>query len=276
MNSSLFSEIESHFAAIAPTHLTLSGQYVHPQLEKRTYSLYELRDVLLAGATTNRVRDAVWRHTIRAARHSQDWLVGALGLAVPMLRSAVRHASRGLDRADVADLEAEVVAAAIRQVRTVNADHAGQGYFLLCRVRRAALGERKRALAAAAHQARSRAQEEADFEAEPGAARSCEPVLDAAVRAGTLTESEAELIARTRLEGVSLVVLSTETGVGYKTLAKRRQRAEKRLAAALCPVPEHDRAGAVAATSPISPAYAHPSGEPVGRATSNPLWPLAS
>ncbi|MGW8439124.1 sigma-70 family RNA polymerase sigma factor [Nocardiopsis sp. NPDC055879] len=275
MNLSLLREIESNFVAIAPTHLTLHGTHVHPWLEERTYSLFELREVLLDRATPNQVRDAVWRHTIRAARHSQDWMVGALGLAMPMLRSAVRHTGRGLDQDGEANLQAEVVTAAIRQIRTVNLDHAGQGYFLLCRVRRAALGERKRALTSALQVLVD--EQKVDIEAEPGTARSCESVLQTAVRTGTLTAAEAELIARTRLEGVSLVALSTETGVAYKTLAKRRQRAETRLAAALRSVPSQAREGTpVVATSTVSPVYVHRASGSVEPEASNSLWPLAS
>lgn len=275
MNLSLLCEIESSFVAIAPTHLTLHGTHVHPLLEERTYSLFELREVLLDRATVNQLRDAVWQHTFRAARHSQEWMAGALGLAMPMLRSAVRHAGRGLDQASEADLQAEVVTAAIRQIRTANIDHAGQGYFLLCRVRRAALGERKRAQIAA--QQVPLDEREVSTEAELAATRSCEPVLDAAVRAGTLTATEAELIAHTRLEGVSLVTLATQTGVGYKTLAKRRQRAEARLAAALRPASGQARGGEPAAVAtPISSAYARPFSEAVETTVSNPGWPLAS
>ncbi|GAA3730883.1 lambda repressor-like predicted transcriptional regulator [Spinactinospora alkalitolerans] len=46
-------------------------------------------------------------------------------------------------------------------------------------------------------------------------------------------EVEAELVAATRLEGRSLADLAAEQQVPYKTLAKRRERAEARLARAL-------------------------------------------
>ena len=275
MNLSLLRDIESNFVAIAPIQLTLHGTHVHPLLEERTYSLFELREVLLGRATVNQLRDAVWRHTIRAARHSQEWMAGALGLAMPMLRSAVRHAGRGLDQASEADLQAEVVTAAIRQIRTANLDHAGQGYFLLCRVRRAALGERKRALTSALQVPVD--EQKVDIEAEPGTARSCESVLQTAVRAGTLTSAESELIARTRLEKVSLVALSTETGVAYKTLAKRRQRAETRLAAALNPAPGQASTSSFhAASSPDSSEYGHRFSEVTQPKVSKMPWPLAS
>ncbi|MBR8741445.1 sigma-70 family RNA polymerase sigma factor [Nocardiopsis sp. MG754419] len=276
MNLSLLREIESSFVEIAPTHLTLHGAHVHPWLEGRTYSLLELREVLLDRATPNLVRDALWRHTMRAARRSQERMVGALGLAMPLLRGCVGRACRGLDPDSAQCVEAELVAFTIRQIRTATLDHGALGYYLLCRVRRAALGERKRALAAAAQRGWGSA-EATDLEDDPETTRSAESVLQAAVRAGTVTAAEAELIARTRLEKVSLVALSTETGVAYKTLAKRRQRAESRLAAALSTAPGRAPSGpSLAVSAPVSPGDRHRANEVARPEASKTPWPLAS
>lgn len=54
-------------------------------------------------------------------------------------------------------------------------------------------------------------------------------LLARAVRAGALCESEAELIAATRIDGESLVSLAARTGVPYDALRMRRARAERRL-----------------------------------------------
>ncbi|GAA1112377.1 sigma-70 family RNA polymerase sigma factor [Nocardiopsis exhalans] len=276
MNLSLLGQIESNFVQIAPTHLTLHGAHAHPSLEERTYSLLELREVLLDRATPNQVRDALWRHTMRAARRSQEWMVGALGLAMPLLRGCVGRASRGLDPDSVQCIEAELVAFTIRQIRTATLDHGALGYYLLCRVRRAALGERKRALASAAQRGWGTA-EATDLEDDPESTRSCESVLQAAVRAGAVTAAEAELIARTRLEKVSLVALSTETGVAYKTLAKRRQRAETRLAAALSAAPgQAPSTSPFLSSAPVSPGDGHRANEVARPKASKAPWPLAS
>lgn len=53
--------------------------------------------------------------------------------------------------------------------------------------------------------------------------------LRRAVAAGALSEAEAELILRTRVDRVSLPQLAAEQGVVYITLYKRRARAERRL-----------------------------------------------
>ncbi|GAA1463172.1 sigma-70 family RNA polymerase sigma factor [Nocardiopsis exhalans] len=276
MHLSLLGQIESHFVQIAPTHLTLQGAHVHPWLEERTYSLLELRKVLLDRATPNQVRDVLWRHAMRAARRSQEWMVGALGLAMPLLRGCVGRACRGLGPDGAQFVEAELVAFTIRQIRTATLDHGALGYYLLCRVRRAALGERKRALAAAAQREWGTA-EATDLEDEAEATRSCESALQSAVRAGTMTAAEAELIARTRLEKVSLVALSTETEVGYKTLAKRRQRTETRLAAALSAAPGRAPSpSSLAVSAPVSPGDRHRANEAARPEASTTRWPLAS
>lgn len=56
-----------------------------------------------------------------------------------------------------------------------------------------------------------------------------EALLAAAVRRGSLTAAEAELVLATRFDGRSLAALAEETGVAYNTMKLRRQRAERRL-----------------------------------------------
>jgi len=56
-----------------------------------------------------------------------------------------------------------------------------------------------------------------------------EAVLARAVRAGAITAAEAELILRTRIDGVSLTSLARSQGASYDALRVRRRRAERRL-----------------------------------------------
>ena len=58
-------------------------------------------------------------------------------------------------------------------------------------------------------------------------------VLAGAVTAGVLTGAEAELIGVTRLEDVSPNVMAARLGITVTALYARRERAEKRLVAAL-------------------------------------------
>ena len=56
-----------------------------------------------------------------------------------------------------------------------------------------------------------------------------EQPLRRAADAGAITVDEAELIARTRIDGTPLVELAAEIRVAYDALRKRRRRAERRL-----------------------------------------------
>jgi hypothetical protein len=56
-----------------------------------------------------------------------------------------------------------------------------------------------------------------------------EALLGRAVIAGALAEEEAEMILRTRIDGISLARLAAEAGLAYHTLNVRRLRAERRL-----------------------------------------------
>lgn len=59
--------------------------------------------------------------------------------------------------------------------------------------------------------------------------RDVEAVMARAVRAGAVTAEEAELILRTRIDGVSLTAFAGSEGVSYDALRVRRRRAERRL-----------------------------------------------
>ncbi|GAA1093852.1 sigma-70 family RNA polymerase sigma factor [Nocardiopsis metallicus] len=275
VTSSPLAATEESFIRLTRTHLLVLGHSVHPWLQDRPYGLDELREILMTRGTPYAVRDQVWRHTIAAARHSKDWMLGALGLAMPMLRSAVRMARRGLDPHSVADVEAESLAAAMHQIRTIRLEYARIAYYLSCRVRRAALGARKRVLAAPDLLTHPTGLPDAG--SEPDTAGSCEAVLLAAAREGIISGADAELIARTRLEAVPLATVAAELGVAYKTLAKRRRRAEAHLAAGLRPSREHRRADEPAAAEPpASTVNVHAMRTSASQTESIPRLPLAS
>ena len=220
---------EDHFIHLAPTHLTVCGARVHPWLQDRTYSLYELRDVLMDEGTPYDVRDAVWRHTIRAARRSQDGMVGALGLCMPALRSIARRTCRGLDPGGVDMVESTILCEAVHQVRTINLAYARLAWYLTRPVYRAALSARKHEKEAPIPIDDPGRWEDPD----PDVAASPDLLLVSAVRVGVLSRAEARLICRTRLENIPLPEVAEQVGVSYKTLAKRRERAEARLVAAV-------------------------------------------
>jgi DNA-directed RNA polymerase specialized sigma24 family protein len=223
--SSPLAVVETGFVRLSPTHLTLRGTDVHPWLQNRTYSLYELRGVLMDEGTPHDVRDAVWRHTIRSARLSQDWMVGALGLCMPALRSTARRTCRGLTADGVDTVESAIVSEVVHQVRTINLDYARLVWYLTRPAHRAALSARRHEQEAPIPTGDPGRQEDPD----PGVQASPDLLLLSAVRVGVLSRAEARLIARTRLENVPLAEEAAELGASYKAVAKRRERAEARL-----------------------------------------------
>ena len=54
-------------------------------------------------------------------------------------------------------------------------------------------------------------------------------LLDRAVKAGALAEEEAQIILKSRIDGVSVEESARLAGVSYNTMKLRRQRAERRL-----------------------------------------------
>lgn len=227
--SSPLEVVESHFVHLAPAHLSLTGPTVHPWLQGRTYALYELRDVLMDVSTPHEVKDEVLRHTIRRARLSQDWMVGALGLCMPAFRSIARRTCRGLTPDGVDTVESAILSEAVHKIRTINTDYARLAWYLTRPVHRTALSTRRREKEAPRPAGAASEQEAPD----PGVQCGAELLLVAAMRVGVLSRSEASLIARTRLDNTPLAEVAGELGVSYAAVAKRRERAEARLVAAV-------------------------------------------
>lgn len=65
--------------------------------------------------------------------------------------------------------------------------------------------------------------------AAPPARLAPEVVVLAGVAAGAISPADADLILRTRVDGIRLPVLARTEGVGYHALRQRRQRAERQL-----------------------------------------------
>src|SRR5437764_10938165 len=83
--------VESAFRllCIGPDPLALDCARIGHGLPRRQVTLVELRDVLLAGATTKAAREAVWRRLVIAAQtDGPAWVIGAVGVALPGLRRA--------------------------------------------------------------------------------------------------------------------------------------------------------------------------------------------
>ncbi|MFI7639253.1 hypothetical protein [Nonomuraea sp. NPDC049400] len=215
--------------ACAPGGLTLDGKELSHELPRRQILLTELRDLLTSRTLCNTTRDVVWRElVIRARRDGPQWLVGAVGTAVPALRRICGRLCLYPVAGDPADIDTEVLTAFIAAVKDIDLD----------------LPNVLPRMCAAARRAGERARQNAEAEAARpisvhASKRPAAPwghpdlVLGDAVAKGVISELDAELIGLTRLEGRTLAEAAAAPGLTCEAAKKRRQRCEPVLVAAV-------------------------------------------
>lgn len=196
-----------------------------PDLPATVVPLDELQRLLLAGAS-QAARDAVWAELIRRARLDETWLLAAAGMALPALRNVAGGLARGFD-GDVEELDAEILAGFLAHVAIVNVELPG----IVTKLRWAAY-RAGHAFVVAHRRATEREEEISDTTAGPTRpSGNPDLVLMRAVAAGAISESDAELISATRLDGVDMEAYAAQLGLSYNAVKIRRQRAEARLVA---------------------------------------------
>ncbi|PSK96240.1 hypothetical protein CLV63_112122 [Murinocardiopsis flavida] len=218
---------EAEFLRIAPDRLLLDGPSAALIGAAAPVPLNQVREALLR-PMGHAVRDAVWRTIIARAVHDREWMLGAVGLAMPALRAAAHRSCRGLDADARDDVDAAVLAGFIAAVRAADPGWTRLVWRLRCRAQRAGL------------QARHHQTQEATIPAATAASEAPRApwghpdlVLAAAVKQGVISAGEAQLIAESRLEPTTLKQIAADLGVPYLRLHKRRSRAEARLVAAI-------------------------------------------
>ncbi|MGW4826264.1 sigma-70 family RNA polymerase sigma factor [Amycolatopsis japonica] len=209
-----------------PAPLSVDGHDV-AGLPPRPLPLDELGTVLLAPSCSQDTRDAAWRHLVTLSRaEGAKWTVACTGLALPVLLPAARTLTRGLNTTDREDIHAAILTGFLEGLRSVDLD------------RRAVL-VRLRWIAYRAGEHALRETLERPVPHEDLASRSAPPprpsghpdlVLAAAIEAGVVTSSEAELISATRIGDVALIDAAHARGQSYDTTKHTRNRAEARLA----------------------------------------------
>ncbi|MBL7546579.1 hypothetical protein I6A60_01590 [Frankia sp. AgB1.9] len=242
--------LQKSFALLVagPEPLALDGGLV-PGLPDRLVALDELRDRLLAASCPPAVRDTAWAIVIRRSRlRDAAWTVGAAGMALPALR-AITASLDAHGPLDPADIEAEVLTGFLTALATIRLDLPR----IAVRLRWAAY---RAGLRLVTQTPQIPYPDEDLFDAQaiaPSPARGPRDVLAVAVRAGVLTETEADLITATRLGAVSLPAWAAGHATKERTAYRRREQAEQRLAVALTPtrggrVPDPSAPGRDAAT----------------------------
>ncbi|GAA1748537.1 hypothetical protein [Streptomonospora arabica] len=171
--------------------------------------------------------DEVWRCLITRARSGESvWSVVAAGLALPGLYGARRRLCGGLAD-EVADLEAEMLSGLLAQMQSMDLGPGAVCGRLVYAARKA--GQRYRyAREQARHHQLPREVARPDAVVSAGA-RGPVTVLAEAIARGILTRQEAELLARTHLEGRRLAAVAQELGLSYATARRRRKRARAHL-----------------------------------------------
>lgn len=197
-------------------------------LPQRSLPLGELRRLLISESTSRPVRDRVWRDVVvRAREGGPDWVIAAVGLAMPGLRRAAGRLATGW-HGDTSDFDAELLTGFLDRLRTVDVDEP--------RICGRLIDAGARAVKAA------REWDEDDDIVHVGGAWSVPPhhpwdhpdwVLARAVALAVIDPDEHLLISATRLEDVPLRVVADKLGIGVPLAAAWRRKAERRLAEAI-------------------------------------------
>ncbi|MFC5828043.1 hypothetical protein [Nonomuraea insulae] len=219
-----------------PAPLSLDGAQLGHGLPARPIPLNELQAMLLHPTCSRTTRDHVWRHLISQARtHRAAWMIAAVALAIPMLRRLITAlASKTVvERVDREDLEADVLTAYMEALCRVNLTWS-HPLLRLSRLTHIAV-VRAHAIDRPGPLADPDLSDRADSGQQPLTYPAGHPdvLLAEAIAQQIITELEAELIAATRLDGVSLSSYCRRRGLLYCAALKRRQRAETALYQAL-------------------------------------------
>jgi hypothetical protein len=215
-----------------PRPLALHGASMSGELPDRLVPVNEIRALLLRPGTSTAVRNQVWAELVRRAlAGSPAWTVALAGVALPGLYRAVASLTAG-GRTDRADLETEVLAGFLAELRRLDPDDLA-GIPLASRLVWAAYRAGARLAWADAAWAARRSEPDEGSAPPPRPWGHPDFVLAAAVCRGVITAADAELIGANRLEGIPLRHLSARDSCRHDSLRRRRARAEKKLTAAV-------------------------------------------
>lgn len=233
--------------ALAPQGPAIDGRSLSADLPSMLIPLVDLREILLDRSVSNDTRDRIWRELVHRARtDSAEWMIGAVGLALPSLLGIARQLTRDYTAGDPEDIDTEVLAAFMDAVRTVDLDRPNIRPRLCDAAKTAGL---RACRIAESHSGRRAPVNESTPPPQPQGHPDF--VLADAVAKGIVSELDAELIGRTRLEDRTLSEVAAELGLTTEAATKRRQRAEPVLCAAV-------QAGKVAADMSLSITSAAP------------------
>ncbi len=226
-----FDTLEATFTALTsgPAPLALDGRHAGHGLPARLLPLDELRRLLLDPSLGFAARDAALAVLVdRAKTHGGAATIGLAGMLLPGLRRAT--ASLTLTNPQrIWDLQAEVLAGLLEAIATFPTP-AWQVDRVAARLVWAAIHAAERLLdRERVWHARTTTGTSRSSAPPPRPAGHPDFVLARAVRERVLSPEDAELVGETRIGRVRLSDLARTWDQPYKTLAKRRDRAERAL-----------------------------------------------
>ena len=192
---------------------------------------------LTAGQVLERLRkgapnqtDELWHRVFAHARAGEStWTVIAAGAMLPPMVTACTRYTR-VPTQQIPDVESELLTALLEQVRSLPAGVVDVQHRLWSAVTNTANRYRYRQLREASALAD---RDPSMVAASHSSGRGPVTLLAEAVSAGVVTPVEADLVARTRLEGAPLTRVATDLGLPYITARRWRKAAEGRLASSL-------------------------------------------
>ena len=221
-----FATIEQEFRGFdrSPGTLHVAGAVISPALPPEPLSPSELRRALLDPSTGHETRDAALGWLVgRAQDDGGCWIVVATGMLLPGLRSKTACLAKWCP-SRTAELQAEVVDAVVEAILGFPPGRPGVAASLVW------AGFRSGHRFATRHLTDATRCTPGDCDVPPPAGGHPDLVLRRAVSEGVIDEREAAIIGDTRLGGTRLARMAAAEGIDYQCLAKRRRRAEIRLA----------------------------------------------
>lgn len=210
------------------SRLTNDPQAPHVRTALGTLPLSVVRSILADPRTLSWVHDGIWRTLIGHARGGEsEWLLAAVGCALPRIRSGIWHATR--DRRVDKDEAAQAALAAFAEAALTLDPLPAYGV----------LDDLVRCARNAAQTVADRTERDRVYHQRPGSFPPPAPpghpdfVLARLVRAGVITVEEADLIGRHRIEGTSIRRLAAARGTYPMRLHRQLHAAEERVIAAL-------------------------------------------
>jgi hypothetical protein len=163
-------------------------------------------------------------------------MIGAAGMAMPLLLGTLSEFRKKYPDTDVEDLAGDILAGFLAAVNTVDVDRRGS----LGRIEWAVYRAARKSAYVDVFAARS-AKAAASAPPAPGFGH-IDLVLARAVAEGIVDRDEADVICVTRLDGRGLAEVAEALGTTANALRMRRRKAEARLAAWLTDTPGMSRA----------------------------------